>query len=82
LAIAVDRLAAFVLIATLADITRLPKYGPVNVNKLPRRCRIVLAKTIGSLSPRQRKRACRLSPSVWMQPQAALTAAGRSKSRM
>jgi hypothetical protein len=26
----------------------------VNVNKLLRRCRIVLAKTIGGLSPRQR----------------------------
>jgi hypothetical protein len=32
----------------------LPKYGPVKINKLLSRCRIVLAKTIGGLTKRKR----------------------------
>jgi hypothetical protein len=45
---------AFVLTAKVADLLlALPKYGPVKVDKLLRRCRIAPAKTIGGLSPRQ-----------------------------
>jgi hypothetical protein len=46
---------AFVQTAKVADLLlALPKYGPVKVNKLLRRCRIAPSKTIGGLSDRQR----------------------------
>ncbi len=46
---------AFVQTAKVADLLLvLPKYGPVKVDKLLRRCRIASSKTVGGLSERQR----------------------------